>query len=221
VNEKDRILHRLDELVEESDRLAGTHRPVQDNMHNRILDGYVERGGFAAWHTSSLSLVGALVGPNSQYLIQLRSFDSDYLPTFQRAQAIVRRVRDDYAKGYLKDLRELAAAEVFTDFLDMADHLHANGYCIAAASIAGAVLEDGLRRLHVKHIGPWEGDSSIAKLNDGLRKAGVYAQAMWRQIQAWGDIRNDGDHGHFDKVDAGQVKLMVSGVRDFIARHEG
>jgi hypothetical protein len=135
---------------------------------------------------------------------------------------ILRQVREDYAKGYLRDLRELAAAEVFTDFLDMADHFLSAGYHpAAAASIGGAVLEDCLRRLHLKHIGPWQADSSISKLNDGLKKGDVYGQAVWRQIQVWSDIRNNADHGHFDKVDAGQVKHMISGIRDFIARHEG
>jgi len=95
----------------------------------------------------------------------------------------------------------------------MADHLHTNGYHIPAASIAGAVLEDSLRRLHLKRIGPWQGDSGITKLNDGLRKADVYSQSVWRQTQVWGDIRNDADHGHFEKVNADHVRLMAQGIR--------
>jgi hypothetical protein len=36
---------------------------------------------------------------------------------------------------------------VFSDFLDMAGHLLEGGYYHAAASLIGAVVEDGLRRI--------------------------------------------------------------------------
>lgn len=124
-------------------------------------------------------------------------------------------------KGWLGDLSELSVADVSGDYLDMAEHLDSKGYHLPAAMVAGAVLEDFLRKLHITRIGPWQGDSSIGRLNEGLRKAGVYEQPVWRQIQVWGDIRNPADHGHFDKVDAGQVKLMVQWIREFIAKHEG
>ena len=212
MNEKERILQRLDELIAEAEAIVSP-------------EGRVDAAAWDAWRVSILPLVAQLAGGSEYYTSfalranwNRRTGERAWEPSM--ALAILRRVRDDYAKGYLKDLRELAAAEVFGDFLDMADHLHTNGYHIPAASIAGAVLGDSLRRLHLKHIGQWKGDSSISKLNDALRKAEVYRQAMWRQIQAWGDIRNDADHGHFDKVDDQQVKLMVPGIRDFIARHE-
>ena len=208
VNE--RTLQRLDELLAEGDRVFKT-------------SGLPDVEWWAAWVVAALPAIAQLTGNNSTYY---RHFSERAISTSARysprvAVSILRRVRDDFTKGYLRDLRELAAAEVFTDFLDMADHLHANGYHAPAASIAGAVLEDSLRRLHLKHIGPWQGDSSINKLNDGLKKADVYGQAVWRQIQVWGDIRNNADHGHFSEVDPDQVKQMVSGIRDFIARHEG
>ena len=211
---KERILQRLDELIAE----AGTIITPPDKVSVAAWD---------AWRVSALPLVAQLTGERSDYYASFAeranwnrtASDRWWSPSV--ALAILKKVRDDYARGHLRDLRELAAAEVFTDFLDMANHLHSNGYHIPAASIAGAVLEDSLRRLHLRNIGPWQGDSSITKLNDSLRKADVYGQAVWRQIQVWGDIRNNADRGHFNEVDPGQVKQMVSGIRDFIARHEG
>jgi len=211
MDEKERILQRLDELVAEA-------KPVFN-----VLDGYVEGEWWVPIATSALSFIEQLTSASSTYYKQFSQHATrtggSYSP--RTAAGILEKVRDDYAKGHIRDLSELAAAEVFTDFLDMADHLHSESYYHAAASIAGAVLEDSLRRLHLKHIGPWKDDSSINKLNEGLRKAKVYDQAMWRQIQAWGDIRNPADHGEWEKVDSRQVKQMISGIRDFIARYEG
>jgi len=212
VNEK--ILQRLDELLVELEDV--------EKQHSGRGDSKVPYNPWISWRVSALTLVGELTGKDSQYYRDfVRLADSRDKEHVAAARSVLKRIRDDYAKGYLRDIRRLAAAEVFTDFLDMAEHLHSQGYGIPAATITGAVLEDSLRRLHLKQIGHWQGDSSISKLNDGLRKANVYDQAVWRQIQAWGDIRNDADHGHFDKVDSDAVKRMVSGIRDFVAKHEG
>jgi len=208
VNEK--ILQRLDELLAEGKRAFYT------------MDRYVPDEWWRPLAASALSAIAQITGDGSIYY---RQFSEQAIACEQRsprtAVGILQRVRDDYAKGHLRDVRELAAAEVFTDFLEMAGHLHSEGYKDAAASIAGAVLEDSLRRLHLKHIGQVQGMSSISKLNDALRKATVYGQAVWRQIQVWGDIRNDADHGHFGKVDAAAVKQMILGIGDFLAKHEG
>jgi len=210
MNRKDLILHRLDELIEEGEKVHAT----EDY-------GLVAFDVWNPWRVSMLSFCAQLLSTAGTYYEALTRNLKRSREEVRATIVLLQRIRDDYAKGYLQDLRELAAADVFTDFLDMADHLHENGYHIPAASIAGAVLEDCLRRLHLKHIGPWQGDSGISKLNDALRRAEVYGQAVWRQIQVWGDIRNDADHGRFDKVDSGQVKQMIAGIREFIPRHEG
>ena len=40
-------------------------------------------------------------------------------------------VLEDVESGYLETVRELAVAEVFSDFLEQADHLFRNGYSAA------------------------------------------------------------------------------------------
>lgn len=51
----------------------------------------------------------------------------------------------------LFDVRSFVVAERFVDFLRSAKHLLENGFYILAASLAGAVLEDGLRKLCAKN----------------------------------------------------------------------
>ena len=104
----------------------------------------------------------------------------------------------------------------------MASHLHSEGYHLAAASIAGAVLEDSLRQLCAKHDVTWNGDSSINKLNEALRNKRIYAQEQWREIQFWGDLRNKVDHHRFvdpDDIDRNQVERMIDGIRHFVVKY--
>jgi hypothetical protein len=58
--------------------------------------------------------------------------------------------------------------------------------------------------------------SQIKSLNDALYKQAVYEVGIMKQITAWADIRNNAAHGHYDKVDAKQVELMVAGIRHYI-----
>ena len=125
----------------------------------------------------------------------------------------------DLEQGALSGVAGLVAGEIFDDFLEMAGHLAENGYHVAAASLSGAVLEDHLRRLCPAHAVTWTGDSSISRLNDPLFKAGAYPQNQWRQVQVWGDIRNDADHGNFVSVDAAAVDAMIKGVRAFVVNY--
>ena len=92
-----------------------------------------------------------------------------------------------------------------------------------AAFLAGAALEDALRRLCGKNAVTYESDkTTLAKL-----QAALYSPSKNREfislsdskaITSWGDTRNKADHGHFDQLGLVEVGMMVTGIRDFIAR---
>jgi len=65
--------------------------------------------------------------------------------------ATLRALRADYVDGYMQSIVELIHAEVFADFLEMADHLVGQGYKDPAAVLAGSVLEEHLRKLCIKN----------------------------------------------------------------------
>jgi hypothetical protein len=218
----DRLLRRLDELLEEARRLSKCtlRRGSEEEGETEYV---AEEDCLVTWGLSARNLLAQLVGRSGDYY---NTFDwglQGYgtLRGLKQAAAALQAVRDDYAAGLLGDLQLMIAAQVFGDFLDMADHLHSQGYKDAAASIAGAVLEDALRELHLKHVGEWEGESRIGKLNEGLKQAGLYGQAVWRQIQVWADIRNDAAHGHFANVDTTAVQQMIGGIRAFVEQYQG
>lgn len=132
-------------------------------------------------------------------------------------QGILRAVREDVEGGYLTDIRTLISAEVFTDFLEMAEHLHDNGYKDPAASLTGAVLEDGLRKIADANIVKLKAREDLSSLNSKLVSADVYNNLMRKKIQVWIDVRNNADHGHFGEYDTNDVTDMISGVERFLA----
>jgi len=124
-------------------------------------------------------------------------------------------------------LIELAHADVFADFLDMAQHLLDANYKDASAVIAGSSLEAHLRALCTKNSIDLEatktGGEKTAKkadtLNSDLAASGVYDKLEQKTVTAWLDLRNKAAHGKYDAYDAAQVSLLVAGVREFIRRN--
>lgn len=123
----------------------------------------------------------------------------------------------DFNEGFLFDLCSLVAAELFSDFLDQAEHLLSEDYYVPAASLAGAVLEDSLRKLCHRRDLPVPAKTTIESLNMELAKASVYDKLVQKQITALADIRNNADHGKFDKFTKADVEDMIKRIRRFDA----
>lgn len=93
-----------------------------------------------------------------------------------------------------------------------------------AAFLAGAVLEDSLRRLCDASGVAYDVQSSkISKLQEALyqpsKQIEVISQSENKQIVAWGDTRNKADHGKFAELTQTEVVIMTMGVRSFIDKH--
>lgn len=215
---EDEILGRFDELITELLKVpesSGLY--AYEYGHARVIIAAI---------TSALNLIQMALGEQSVHATQLsKTIEADRGRRNTPAavyRALIESARNDFAGGYYKNLRGIVAAQVFDDLLEMAEHLHENGYHLAAGSIAGAVLEDSLRKLCDAQ-GVERSDSrGINALNERLREADTYPQAQWRQIQAWGDLRNQVDHHKFedpDEVDADAVERMIEGVRDLMVKY--
>lgn len=135
---------------------------------------------------------------------------------------VLEAIRDDYAAGYLRSIEELIHADVFADFLEMANELHGKGYKDPAAVITGSVLEEHVRKLATAHQVAVESAGRPRKadtINADLAKAGGYNKLEQKQITAWLDLRNKAAHGEYEQYEAGQVAALIRDVRDFMVRH--
>lgn len=140
---------------------------------------------------------------------------------------IVRELKNALSTGYLDDLQKLIAGEIFDDMLEMSQYLFSESYHLPAIAVAGAVLEDALRRLYNQNLAivketkrEFQGSPSIAKFNDALRHSSIYPQAQWSLIQSWANIRNHAVHGEDIKtIKPDLIKQMIDGIRSFLANY--
>jgi hypothetical protein len=145
--------------------------------------------------------------------------------TLDKLPGILRALRDDIANDRVSSLAELVHAEIFSDFLDMAQHLLENKYKDAAAVIAGSSLEAHLRALCAKHAIPIDDGGGKHKkadrINAELDAAGAYGSSKTdlKNVTAWLNTRNDAAHGEYAKYEAPQIGLLIASIRDFMTRH--
>jgi hypothetical protein len=224
----DRYLKRFDEL--EAEALAILANPEvrtvksdglwsMEDTHYNITDS----GRFHQWQSMWATLVGQILPPThpkSGDIRQMVSYSASE-SLLEEMLAILRAAKSDYVGGFFEDLLLLIHTEVAGDYMAQAELLLAEGYYVPAAVLAGAVLEDALRKLcDGKDIGTMKPSGerrSINPMNDDLAQAKVYNPAKAHEIRAWADIRNDCAHGDGGKVKPEDVGRMIQGVRAFVA----
>jgi hypothetical protein len=132
---------------------------------------------------------------------------------------VLKALRADYAADRLQSFQELIHADLFSDFLEMAEYFLEEGYKDPAAVMAGGVLEEHLRKLCGRHGVTLPAKPKLDTMNADLAKAGAYNKNEQKQVTAWAGIRNDAAHGNYGNYSENQVELMVAGIRDFLSRH--
>jgi len=221
MNIEARLSEAFAELIAEGERvLRASGWPSNDDYR------HPENADYLRFRTEALNLIRRACGEDSDHYRELRriaegkgtSLNSYY---YRDCFGILQAAMRDFSRGLLFEVRNLVAAELFVDFLEQAEHLVQNGFHVPAASLAGAVLEDGLRKLSAKANLEVPEKTKIDRLNADLARAGVYSKLVQKNITAYADIRNNADHGHFDKFTSSDVESMVAWVGRFLTEHLG
>ena len=179
--------------------------------------------------TKAVAAVNRIAGASSSYGGEIQRVLTRHPPLHLHIApviGVIQALLSDIKSGYIDALTEQAHADVFADFLEMAQHLLEAKYKDASAVIAGSSLEAHLRALCAKHSIPTvlqkTGGSLAAKkaesMNSELAGASVYSKLDQKSVTAWLDLRNKAAHGHYGDYQTPQVELMVAGVREFIRR---
>jgi len=184
------------------------------------LPGQVSAQAFAEFKAQGLNLLIGTFGLGHIYTESFRNEVTVATNANVRAgQGILRGLRQDLIAGDLPDLRTLISAEVFSNFLEMAKHLLDTQYKDAAASLSGAVLEDGLRRIAEKvGISTKSGDD-LSSLSQKLAAKSVYSSLVLKKLQVWIAVRNNADHAKWTEYTEQDVRDMHKGVSDFLAEY--
>jgi hypothetical protein len=217
---KDRLLQRVDELIEMGYAVVRTRHATGN------YDEDVHAGPMTAFRSVSLSFIRQVYGEQHPHYREF-SEHTDCLGVVNATIGVelLRAIRGEVAGDWLFTVKGLVTAEVFTDYMEMAEYLLQEQFKDAAAVIAGSTLEEHLRQLCRKNgipvVRQKDGKDVPLKadqLNSELTKTAVYTTLDQKQVTAWLDLRNKAAHGEYKEYNADQVKGMITGITEFIGR---
>ena len=201
------ILKQIDSALES----WSTHRVK--SQHDDLSD-LPDRSISAEVDTILAATLDRLAPANSPYRESISSI-------MRTKVGALRALRRDYDAGYLSSVQSLVRAEVFADFLEMAEHLLKQGYKDPCAVLVGGVLEDHLRSLCQGRGIPLQMSGKPKKtdsMNNDLASADVYSKLDQKNVTAWLDLRNKAAHAQYGEYNHDQVQNLLIGVREFAAR---
>lgn len=220
---KNKLLKRIDEL-----------QTIISEYENRITDGDMIIMGtnartkvydielFQQIKSSSASLVLSLYGKEHPFYIDLEKQCKDF-SSYERINGILKSIKTEIQGDWLLTIKSLLSAEIFSDFLEMSEHLLNENYKDAAAVMIGSVLEEHLRQLSISNGNPIldlkDRPKKANLLNAEIVKLGVYNKLDEKNVTAWLDLRNKAAHGKYPEYNKEQVELMLTSVTDFISRN--
>lgn len=219
MNTKDLSL-RIKQFVDRSIEVLATKR------HSDYGDPYVDSAKVAGLRASVLSFIAMVYGKNhSHYLEYNTATVGNFERDAKRAYEIILAIQDEIDGGWIFSMKQLVSAEIFSDFLEMAEHLLEQDYKDPAAVMIGSVLEENLRQLCRKN----DIDTEIEKkgslkpkkadrLNADLAKEEIYTKLDQKSVTMWLDLRNKAAHGMYAEYSKEQVQLMLNSVIEFLAR---
>lgn len=211
----EKIGQRLEYLVSTGNSLTQSLGDYQ-NYDNQLAQQ------LSQWAISCLSLLERVFDPSSKYYVEFMDYYNMGLANphpLHMALGVLKAAEDDYKYGFLFDIRNIIAAEMFDDFLDQAEHLLAASYQGPAAVIAGCVLEDGLRKLCQRYSISLPDKPKLDIMNVALAKSGAYNPLTQKKILYLAGIRNKAAHGQWKDLTDADVSDLLNGVRSFMAQH--
>jgi hypothetical protein len=215
----DDLVRRLDEIIAMGERALRT--PAGDAMGQPFTDD----GLYAEYKSAALSFLRRTFGDRTTYPEQFNHHAASGLfSSIHTGQGVLKAARGELAGGWIATTRGLVTAEVFADFLEMAEHLLEQQYKDAAAVMIGGTLEEHLRQLATANgiaVEELKNDRMVPRkaeaINSDLAKV-RYEKLDQKNVTAWLDLRNKAAHAKYSEYNADQVRSMMAGVREFIAR---
>lgn len=211
---------RVAQLIEKSEEMLATKK------NDQYGSDYVDSGIMAGLRASTLSFIAMTYGDKHSYYSEYDSATkSCFESSAKRSHAILHSIQNEIDGGWIFTVKKLISAEIFCDFLEMAEHLLEQGYKDPAAVMIGSVLEENLRQLCAANKIDIELEKDgvffpkkADRLNSDLAKSEAYTKLDQKSVTAWLDLRNSAAHGKYNEYTKEQVNFMLHGVTEFLAR---
>lgn len=214
------LLKRVSQLILQSDAVVATRRSIKYGR-DRVNDD-----AMVGLRAATLSFISMTFGKDSPYYLEYNNSTNDSgIDNALRGHSILLAIQAEIDGGWIFTVKKLISAEIFSDFLEMAEHLLAQGYKDPAAVMIGSVLEENLRQLcianEVEVTFEKNGDlvpKTSDRINADLAKAELYSKLDFKAVTAWLGLRNSAAHGKYEEYTSDQVAVMLTGVTEFLAR---
>jgi hypothetical protein len=144
------LKRRFQELSDQAEKVEASKHMVHDHFSNTNRES-IDSNVNLNWKVKAKALLVSACGAESQHFKEFEASESQgwatNLANFRRMRAVFEAAREDFEGGYLTSVHDLVRAEVFGSELEQATELLKSGYGLAAAVIAGVVLETAIRDL--------------------------------------------------------------------------
>lgn len=223
----DQVLKRLQALIGKAESLLATVQQDPEYANSKVKNEIVDPFEFVRFRTASLHFIEMTLGKNTEYYDAFWHKCQTNAPNHVKVgQAILKELLSEFNSSWLWTTHGIATAEVYADFLEMAEGLLNAGYKDAAAVMIGGVLEEHLRRLCIKNgiaiTHEKDGKVSAKKadtMNSELASANIYNKLDQKWITTALDLRNNAAHGHYDQYDKDQVHAtLLLSTTNFLQR---
>jgi len=210
---------RVDELINLASIVLATQK-IND------YGSYVSAEQYIEFRAASLSFLKNTFRHDHPFYMEFSGIPNSATPhNVEKCRGILKAGKQEIVGGWLFTVKGLVSAEIFSDFLEMAEYLLKEGYKDSAAVMTGSVLEEHLRQLCLRNSIPIEKINAgklVAKkadlLNSELASADIYNKLDQKSVLSWLDLRNKAAHGHYTEYTIDQVQLLYQGVTNFISR---
>lgn len=147
---------------------------------------------------------------------EVNRFEGNTADTVNALYAAFTAAQKDFQAGRAPSVKSLAQVEVFNSEIDQAQELLNQNYIVAAAVIAGIVLESKLRLL-CQNRGFSIG--KLDKMNSDLAKTSAYDINTQKRITAIAGVRNSAAHGRSEELNTPDVQGVIDDVRRFLKKN--
>ena len=217
---------KLEDIKKRIDQLISIAGQVLSTKRTNDYNSYVSAEQFNEFRSASLSFLKNTFGTEHPYYMEFNKKVNDASPYLtEEGRGILKAVKNEIDGGWAFTVKGLISAEIFSNFLEMAEYLLTEGFKDPAAVMAGSVLEEHLRQLCIKNSIPIESikdGKPIPKkadlINSQLASANIYNKLDQKSITSWLDLRNKAAHSKYSEYTKEQVVFMLQGITNFISR---
>lgn len=207
----------VDSLLEKAESIEHEREIKRHNHVSYLL--------YLAWLMYVEKLILNIFGEVDIFYINFKNIinredenDLSFNTIFETIVEILKELKISLELGFLVNLEETIISDLFSDFLEMANHFLENDQKDPAALLIGSVLESSLKKIANKHKVTITDNDDISIVSNKLFAKKVFNQIVQKQIKVWTDIRNCASHSRFQEYDLNQVRLMLEGVKNLLAQ---